>query len=59
MDGMKCPECNAVMVLLGEGGYGECTNDECRLKVKVDGCKVPDCDDLALQEANGNHEMKD
>lgn len=60
MEGMKCPNCSADLVLLGEGGYGRCTNDQCRIKVKIDQCDVPSCDDLALEEeTNDEHEMKD
>lgn len=57
---LKCPECSSVLVLLGEGGYGECSNDECRLKVKTDQCNIPDCDELALEkEKKSKYEMKD
>jgi len=57
---LKCPKCSSVLVLLGEGGYGECTNDQCKIKYKVGQCDVPDCDEVTLDEINSNkYEMKD
>jgi hypothetical protein len=50
MSEKKCPICNSIIVFLGEGSYGKCSNDECKFTTKKEGCDVPDCDDMALEE---------
>lgn len=46
----KCPKCNSVIVFPGEGGFGVCSNDECKFETKVNECDVPDCDEMALEK---------
>lgn len=60
MSDIKCPECNSTMILLGEGGYGVCANDQCKIKRKLASCDIPDCDEVfSSQEKEDKHEMKD
>ncbi len=48
------------MILLGEGGYGVCSNDQCKIKRKLASCDIPDCDEVfTSQEKEDKHEMKD
>jgi len=51
-----CPTCNSVMTFFGEGGYGRCTNDNCRFEVKTDECDSPGCDDFNLENKDIEHD---
>lgn len=43
-----CPVCHETHVLLGEGGYGKCKNDQFIYEEKIQGCNTISCDEYRL-----------
>jgi len=45
-----CPKCHKLVRFIGEGGYGKCTNDECKFEMKLEECHTKDCDEFMLDK---------
>ncbi|MCT4585248.1 MAG: hypothetical protein N4A54_10015 [Peptostreptococcaceae bacterium] len=55
-----CPSCKEEIMLMGEGGYGICKNDECDIfNVKLEYKDLISCEQEKLKEEDHEYSMED
>ncbi|WXR61557.1 hypothetical protein WG909_14805 [Peptostreptococcaceae bacterium AGR-M142] len=55
-----CPSCKEETMLIGEGGFGICKNDECDIfNVKVECKDLISCEEQKLKEKEHVYSMED
>lgn len=58
-----CPKCKSSVIFFGEGGYGVCSNNECKFEVSMEECKqIKSCMEMEFEEEekkDKHHVMSD